>query len=866
MFKELNIKKKIYLFTFFVLLITFISTLFIMYMQQQDRLADIKNKDFSKIRESFDKNIQIHLEKHYLNLADSLLSEEVKSAIYKKDRIKLEELIKDKYISLKVSDEYIRQIHFHLPDGLTLYRAHKPQSYNDDIAALRPMAKKIHQVRKVLTGFEAGKNGLSFRVFSPVFYKGAYAGALEIGISPTKLLDIMTYFNNIQGLIYIEKSPYQKSAKEIQKTNIKDMEILKKLPENYDFEHDLLVEYKGKKIVVYKFDIKDFSGKKIGKFLFINDLSNEYRYFSSQLVQLVVIFTLSFVLLFIVINIGFSRMINSLNLSNEELGKNKLFTDSVLNNLAHAVIATDQKGVITLFNKKAQELLGYKEEDVVGKQSPVIFHKKDEMRRKAKLYSKMYGRDIKADMGVFTIKTDLGLENYDEWTYVDINGNEFPVSSHITSLEDINGNKNGYLGIFEDITYKKIMAKILEEQKNELQTIFDTNKDGIAITDLDTNFLLFNDAYLNMTGFTKEELLKKSCLELSSDKEEWFDIIKKVKKEGFVENFEKTCLVKEKKIKVNISISLMPDKQRLLLSVKDITEAKYKEGLIKSYVELIDKNIITSTTNLKGEITQVSEAFCRISGYEKDELLGKSHSIVKHPDMPATLYKELWSTITRDRVWTGELKNKKKDGGYYWVNATITPIYNEEGEKIGYTAIRQDITDKKMVEQISITDGLTNIFNRRHFNDVMPDIINSAKREDEILCFLIMDIDYFKQYNDTYGHQMGDEVLIKVAWVLKKSLKRAGDFCFRLGGEEFGIVFKGKNMEESISFSEMIRKNIEDLQIEHLKNDASKYVTISAGMVCKKASGINSADEIYKDADLLLYKAKESGRNRVCTR
>ena len=234
--------------------------------------------------------------------------------------------------------------------------------------------------------------------------------------------------------------------------------------------------------------------------------------------------------------------------------------------------------------------------------------------------------------------------------------------------------------------------------------------------------------------------------------------------------------------------------------------------------------------------------------------------------MPATLYKELWSTITGDRVWTGELKNKKKDGGYYWVNATISPIYNEEGEKIGYTAIRQDITDKKMVEQISITDGLTNIFNRRHFNEVIPDIINSAKREDETLCFLIMDIDYFKQYNDTYGHQMGDEVLIKVAGVLKKSLKRAGDFCFRLGGEEFGIVFKGKNMDESISFSETIRKNIEELKIEHSKNGASKYVTISAGMVCKKASGINSADEIYKDADLLLYKAKESGRNRVCTR
>ncbi len=869
MLEKLNIKKKIYLFTFFVLLITFIATLFISYVQQQNRLDDIKKSNFMKIKDSFNKNKNIQLEKHYANLIDSLLSDNIKYAVYKKDRLKLQSLIQDKYNSLKISDKYIRQLHFHMPDGLTLYRAHKPQSFNDDIAALRPMAKKIHKVQKMLTGFEAGKNGLSYRVFKPIFYKGTYAGAVEIGISPIKLLDVVTYFNDIQGLIYFEKSSLRKSAKMIQETNIKDMQILKMLPENYKFENSVNINYKGKKIVAYKFDINDYSGKAIGKFIFINDLTKEHKYFINQLLQFAVIFMSSFVLLFIVINIGFSRIISSLNSSNEQLNKNKLFMDSILDNLAHAVIATDKKGVITLFNKKAQQMLGYKEDDVVGKQTPVIFHKKEEMERKAQLYGKMYNRVVNTDINVFTVKTDMGLENYDEWTYVDIKGNEFPVSSHITALKDLNGKESGYLGIFEDITYKKIMNKVLEDQKNELQTIFDTNKDGIAITDLDTRFLLFNDAYLKMTGFSKEELLKKRCMDLSDSKDmpKALEVLQRVKKEGFVENFEKTCVIKDnKKMTVNMSISLMPDKKRLLLSVKDITESKNKERLIKNYVELIDKNIITSTTDLEGNITQVSEAFCKISGYTKEELLGASHSKVKHPDMPQSLYKELWETITKDKVWRGEIKNLKKEGGYYWVDATITPIYNDNGQKIGYTAIRQDITDKKLVEKISITDGLTGIFNRRHFNDMLPKLINSAKRENQLLCFLIMDIDYFKQYNDTYGHQMGDEVLIRVADVLRKSLKRADDVCFRLGGEEFGVIFKTQNKEHSSAFAQLVRKNIEGLKIEHKNNGVSKYVTISAGLVCRDAKGINSADEIYKDADLLLYKAKETGRNRVCTR
>ena len=300
-----------------------------------------------------------------------------------------------------------------------------------------------------------------------------------------------------------------------------------------------------------------------------------------------------------------------------------------------------------------------------------------------------------------------------------------------------------------------------------------------------------------------------------------------------------------------------------------LVEEKTKELIssqnkMSNYIDLIDKHIITSSTDLSGIITEASEAFCKISGYSKNELIGTNHNIVRDPKVAKSFYAQLWEKLKQDNFFKGEVRNKAKDGSYYWVDVTIEPSYDENGYKIGYTSIRQDITDKKLVEQISITDGLTNIYNRRHFNELFPKVINSAKRDNVLVSFLIMDIDYFKQYNDTYGHQMGDNALVEVAKLLKSSLHRSDDHCFRLGGEEFGIIFKSDTKEKAYEFSKIIRENIENLQIEHKGNSTSPYITVSMGLICKLACEINSDDEVYKEADDLLYKAKESGRNKVC--
>jgi PAS domain S-box-containing protein len=126
-----------------------------------------------------------------------------------------------------------------------------------------------------------------------------------------------------------------------------------------------------------------------------------------------------------------------------------------------------------------------------------------------------------------------------------------------------------------------------------------------------------------------------------------------------------------------------------------------KQGQILSRIlSSYDDNVIFSTTDLEGNITQVSKAFCEISGYEESELLGQPHSIVRHPDMPKSAFEGMWKAIQIGKSWKGEVKNLKKDGSFYWVEAEIEPLYDENNKKIGYSAIRHDITDTKEIEKV----------------------------------------------------------------------------------------------------------------------------------------------------------------------
>jgi PAS domain S-box-containing protein len=155
----------------------------------------------------------------------------------------------------------------------------------------------------------------------------------------------------------------------------------------------------------------------------------------------------------------------------------------------------------------------------------------------------------------------------------------------------------------------------------------------------------------------------------------------------------------------------MIDNNQLKYKSKDelismLITCERKNSTLNHLYNIFDKYVITSTSDLKGRITEVSEAFCKISGYTKEELMGQPHNIVRHPDMPKSVFKELWSTIQKGEIWKGDVKNRTKDGSVYWVDSTIIPLKEPTTNKIyGYKSIRVNITDSKKLE-----DTLPDIF------------------------------------------------------------------------------------------------------------------------------------------------------------
>ena len=176
---------------------------------------------------------------------------------------------------------------------------------------------------------------------------------------------------------------------------------------------------------------------------------------------------------------------------------------------------------------------------------------------------------------------------------------------------------------------------------------------------------------------------------------------------------------------------------------------------------------------------------------------------------------------------------------------------------------RHEKQQLKLFEQLSITDPMTSLYNRRFLKEIFPRQLHSAKRNDKVFAFFILDLDYFKQYNDTYGHQKGDWALEQVADILKEYLRRSGDYTFRLGGEEFAAIITGDNIDGIRDRIAAILQAVEARKIEHKGSEIEPVLTCSIGAHILEDHLEYALEEFYGLADEALYRAKDRGRNQV---
>lgn len=216
--------------------------------------------------------------------------------------------------------------------------------------------------------------------------------------------------------------------------------------------------------------------------------------------------------------------------------------------------------------------------------------------------------------------------------------------------------------------------------------------------------------------------------------------------------------------------------------------------------------------------------------------------------------------------WLSVQYEKSIDFSSIWeivvfISALILFLIYRQYELRKYTRVLEE--KEKQLKILSTTDALTGLHNRRYFDSIMHDEFSRAMRKGDSLVFAMFDIDNFKKYNDIYGHQLGDEVIKKVAAVLEKYSRRFGDYAFRIGGEEFALILQNQKNEDMSVFFDKILKEIEWFNVEHSGNSEYNVVTVSAGINHIEKIEKLDLEKIYRETDKLLYEAKNKGRNQV---
>jgi diguanylate cyclase (GGDEF)-like protein/PAS domain S-box-containing protein len=430
---------------------------------------------------------------------------------------------------------------------------------------------------------------------------------------------------------------------------------------------------------------------------------------------------------------------------------------AILQSANLSIIATDESGLILSFNPAAERMLGYRAEEVLGQQTPALFHDPQEVIERARYLSGVNNQPVAPGFDVFVAQARRGVAEEREWTYIRKDGQRLTVLLSVTAIHSAEGNIRGFLGIAADISERKRQEKKLSEVRQRKLSVFE---------------------------------------------------------------------------------------QRLRLAEKVF---EYSSEAIM-------------VTDASGVIIRINPAFTHLTGYTSSEALGQTPRLLSSGRHDAAFYQHMWEALLNEGQWSGEVWDRRKDGTIYPKWAVINAV-REAGVTTHFVAVFVDISERKEADErihyLAYHDHLTGLANRLMFEQRMQHAMARAERNGTRMALIFIDLDRFKNINDSLGHQFGDQLLIEAARRLRAAV-RVSDTVARLGGDEFLVVLE--NVGDQNRCAHLVVKLQEELAQAYAINDTQVHAPPSMGVAIYPTDGTD-VQTLMKHADMAMYQVKAQGRN-----
>jgi diguanylate cyclase (GGDEF)-like protein/PAS domain S-box-containing protein len=532
---------------------------------------------------------------------------------------------------------------------------------------------------------------------------------------------------------------------------------------------------------------------------------------------------------------------------------------AIIEGSSDAIFVKDRNGRYLLCNAHGAEMLGYAVEDLIGRGDDALFPP-----AQARMLRQI-DNEILQTGATRTGEEHLSLPGRPEVVFLATKG----------PVRDETGAVVGVFGISRDITERSQHERALAQSRAQLHTFVEQAPISVAMFDREMRYLVASKRWRASYASGGESLIGRSHYDLLPDLPEHWRALHARGLAGEHLHSDHDLWERSDGQRHWLRWAIQPwndDRGEIggiMIVADDLTaQMRLREQQRVSAVALEAADAIV-ITDANAVIQQVNRAYCEITGYSAEEAIGRRQSdLVRSDKQGAEFYRAMWSELAANGVWRGELWNRRKSGELYPEFLSITAVKDEHGAVSHYVGVMQDITQRKRADEtilrLAYYDALTDLPNRRLLLDRLQQALKSCEREGHCGALLFIDLDNFKQINDTLGHDAGDELLIQVARRLQAAV-RDSDTVARLGGDEFVVMLErlANDPDRAAALAGQEARRIAERIVAGYAIRGGDHRSSASIGIALFGDGEARPESLMKQADLAMYQAKADGKNLV---